>query len=169
MNSTNDEFQRLKHTLVIDFGRNKLAPSSFGRVRSGAVQRWGRGARALWPHQAVGQGDTLLVTAHGMYPEPARHPQWVLSLAGFVAGLVQQQPVGRLLPDGRQRMRVLPLLNVGLPLAAAVPQLASGVPRAYLRVLVFNQDSTLVDTHTRQLTSAALGNYEPLSLNIVVP
>jgi len=145
----------------------------FARTGGGAAQLNAGGVAPvpLGPIKqlAVGKGDTLLVTAHGMYPEAVRHPHWALSLAGFVAGLVQQQPVGPLPPDGRQRGRVLPLLNVGLPLATAVPQLAGGVPRAYLRVLVFDQDSTLVDTHTRQLTEAALGNYEPLSLNIVVP
>ena len=37
------------------------------------------------------------------------------------------------------------------------------MPKAYLRVLSFNEDSVLVDQRTIQLTAAALGNYETLS------
>jgi len=61
------------------------------------------------------------------------------------------------------------LLNLGLPLATAVPQLAGagGVPRAYLRVLVFNENSVLHATHTQQLTSAAPGDF--LVINTVGP
>jgi len=43
------------------------------------------------------------------------------------------------------------------------------VPRAYLRVLVFNEDSVLQATHTQQLTSAAQGDYRPLSLEVLLP
>ena len=52
---------------------------------------------------------------------------------------------------------------------AAIPQLAGGVPQAYLRVLVFNRDSALVDQQSQQLTKAAAGNYEQLSLRLVLP
>ena len=45
----------------------------------------------------------------------------------------------------------------------ALNQLPGGVPKAYLRVLSFNQDSVLVDQRRVQLTAAALGNYETLS------
>ena len=59
----------------------------------------------------------------------------------------------------------LPLLQVGLSSASllALNQLPGGVPKAYLRVLSFTQDSVLVDQRTVQLTAAALGNYETLS------
>ena len=45
----------------------------------------------------------------------------------------------------------------------ALNQLPGGVPKGYLRVLSFNEDSVLVDQRTVQLTAAALGNYETLS------
>jgi hypothetical protein len=50
-----------------------------------------------------------------------------------------------------------------------IPQLSGGVPKGYVRVLVFNADSALVSQQTQQLTSAALNNYEPLRLRVVVP
>ena len=52
---------------------------------------------------------------------------------------------------------------------ASIPQLSGGVPPAYLRVLVFNRDSALVDQQSQQLTKAAAGNYEQLSLRLVLP
>ena len=51
----------------------------------------------------------------------------------------------------------------------AIPQLSGGVPQAYVRVLVFNRDSALVDQLSQQLTKAAQGNYEPLRLQVVLP
>ena len=45
----------------------------------------------------------------------------------------------------------------------ALNQLPGGVPKAYLRVLSFNQDSVLIDQRTIQLTAAALNNYQTLS------
>ena len=45
---------------------------------------------------------------------------------------------------------------------AALAQVGGGVPKGYLRVLVFNEDSALVDQRTVQLSAAALGNYETL-------
>jgi RHS repeat-associated protein len=54
---------------------------------------------------------------------------------------------------------------VGLNAATltAVSQLSNGVPKGYLRVLVFNQDSVLVDQRKLQLTQDALGHYQVLS------
>ncbi|RIY04618.1 RHS repeat-associated core domain-containing protein, partial [Hymenobacter rubripertinctus] len=73
-------------------------------------------------------------------------------------------------PDGSSRkVRILPLLSVGLGLVPAVQQLSGGVPRAYVRVLVYNADSALVDSQTRQLTQVAQGGYEALSLRVFVP
>ena len=50
-----------------------------------------------------------------------------------------------------------------------ISQLGGGVPKGYVRVLVFNADSALVSQQTQQLTAAALNNYEPLRLRVVVP
>ena len=70
--------------------------------------------------------------------------------------------------DGHRRPGLQPLLNIGLPLAGVVPQLAGGVPRAYMRVLVFNKDSVLTGTHTQQLTQAALGPYDTLQISLPI-
>jgi RHS repeat-associated protein len=50
-----------------------------------------------------------------------------------------------------------------------LPQLSGGVPKGYLRLLVFNADSALVGQQVQQLSSAALGNYERLRLRVLVP
>lgn len=43
------------------------------------------------------------------------------------------------------------------------------VPQGYARVLLYNQDSVLVNTYTEQLSEAALNHYEPLRIRVVVP
>ena len=50
----------------------------------------------------------------------------------------------------------------------ALHQLPGGVPKGYLRVLSFNEDSVLVDQRTVQLSAAALNNYEPLQTGPLV-
>ena len=64
----------------------------------------------------------------------------------------------------------LPLLQVVLRSATllALHQLPGGVPKGYLRVLSFNEDSVLVDQRTVQLSAAALGNYETLATGPLV-
>jgi RHS repeat-associated protein len=111
----------------------------------------------------VQKGDTLRVLAPGLYPQKVSNSSFAFSLASFVASLVQPAPAGS--PSGvdGSRRGGLPLLQLGLGAGvAALPQLSGGVPKGYLRVLVFNQDSALIDQRTLQLTQAALGNYEVL-------
>ena len=111
----------------------------------------------------VQKGDTLFVTAPGRYQQATTNHTF--SLLTFIASLLQPAPAGT--PPGADGSRRggLPLLQVGLSSAAllALNQLPSGVPKAYLRVLSFNQDSVLVDQRTVQLTAAAWNNYETLS------
>jgi RHS repeat-associated protein len=54
-------------------------------------------------------------------------------------------------------------VGLGAATLTALNQLPGGVPKGYLRVLVFNEDSALVDQRTVQLTAAALGHYETLA------
>ncbi|NVO86825.1 RHS repeat-associated core domain-containing protein, partial [Hymenobacter terrestris] len=121
----------------------------------------------------VARGDTVDVVAYGMYQQPAQ-ANWSFTLASFVASLLQPAVGAPAPPDGGRRVRVLPLLSVGLGLVPAVEQLSGGVPKAYLRVLVYNADSVLVAWPTKQLTNAANasvvdGGYEQLSLRVFVP
>ena len=121
---------------------------------------------------AVGQGDTVTVTAYGLYQQPVASTGWAFSLASFVASLVQQQPAAPTPgPDAGagRRPRVLPLLSLGLGLAPALPAFAAGVPHAYLRLLIFDADSALVDTKTVPLSSAARGSYEQLQARVILP
>ncbi|MEJ7659556.1 MAG: RHS repeat-associated core domain-containing protein [Hymenobacter sp.] len=52
---------------------------------------------------------------------------------------------------------------------ASIPQLGGGVPKGYLRVLVFDEDSALVSQQTQQLSQVANGGYEPLTQRVVLP
>jgi len=111
---------------------------------------------------AVQKGDTISVTAPGRYQQATSNSTF--SLLGFIASLLQPAPAGT--PPGADGTRRggLPLLQVGLSSATllALQQLPGGVPKGYLRVLFFTEDSVLVDQRTVQLTAAALNNYEPL-------
>ena len=51
----------------------------------------------------------------------------------------------------------------------AIPQLSGGVPKGYLRVLVFNHDSVLVSQRTRQLRASSLNAYDSLQVRLLVP
>ena len=118
---------------------------------------------------SVGAGDTVTVTAYGLYQQPVKSGSWAFSLAGFLASL-RPTPGSPALESGYyRRSRALPLLSVGLALAPALPVFAAGVPHAYLRVLVYNQDSVLVDSRTVGLSSAAKDNYEQLQQRVIVP
>ena len=119
---------------------------------------------------AVQQGDTITVTAPGYYPQPVQSSSFAFSLAAFVTGLLQQQPAMPTGLDGGGRTRPLPLLNIGV--SAGLPALVSasgGVPKGYVRLLVFDADSNLVSSQTRQLSSTARTGYEPLSVQVIAP
>jgi RHS repeat-associated protein len=119
---------------------------------------------------AVQRGDTVTVTAPGLYPQAVQRSFW-FSLASFLTGLLQPAPGLPAPPDGVRRGG-LPLLQVGVAAGlASVPQLSGGVPKGYVRLLVFDADSNLVSqqTQTQQLSTAALNNYEALRLQVVVP
>ncbi|HEX8350065.1 MAG TPA: RHS repeat-associated core domain-containing protein [Hymenobacter sp.] len=117
---------------------------------------------------AVQQGDTVSITAPGLYPQATQHNFW-FSLASFLTGLLQPAPSLPAPPDALRRGG-LPLLQVGVAAGlASVPQLSGGVPKGYVRLLVFDADSNLVSQQTQQLSAAALNNYESLRLQVVVP
>jgi hypothetical protein len=144
------------------------------RARSGtyAVQLNAGGAapQPLGPllQLAVQKGDTVTVTAPGLYAQKVQRSFW-FSLASFLTGLLQPRPSQPALPDGVRRGG-LPLLQVGVAAGlVSVPQLSGGVPKGYVRLLVFDADSNLISQQTQQLSQAALNNYESLRLQVVVP
>jgi RHS repeat-associated protein len=112
----------------------------------------------------VQKGDTLRVSAPGRYQQAVQSHSFAFSLASFVASLLQPAPAGAPPRADGSRRGGLPLLQVGLNAGslAALTQPSNGVPKGYLRVLVFNQDSVLVAQRTVQLSQAALNNYEVL-------
>ena len=115
------------------------------------------------------QGDTVTVTAYGMYTQAVQH-NFLFTLASFLANLLHPAPGAPVGLDPTHGRQGLPLLQVGVAAGlSSLPQLGGGVPKGYLRVLVFNADSALVGQHSQQLSSAALNSYQPLRLQVVVP
>ena len=113
------------------------------------------------------KGDTVTVSAPGYYPHPVPNSSFAFSLASFVAGLLQPPPGA---PRGDGRRRGLPLLSIGI--SAALPGLVpvgGGVPKGYVRLLVFDADSTLVGSQTQQLSPAARAGYESLQVQVIAP
>ena len=118
---------------------------------------------------AVQKGDVVTVTAPGLYPQPVQR-SFLFSLGAFLANLVQPAAPAPAGTEAGHSRRGLPLLHLGV--AAGLPalaQLGGGVPKGYLRVLVFDRDSALVSQQIRQLSSAALNNYESLRLQVLLP
>jgi hypothetical protein len=117
----------------------------------------------------VQKGDTVTVNAPGLYPQAVQWNFW-FSLASFISGILHPANGSSVGPDPTRGRAGLPLLQIGVVAGlTTIPQLSGGVPKGYVRVLVFNADSALVSQQTQQLTSAALNNYEPLRLRVVVP
>ena len=118
---------------------------------------------------AVQAGDTITVTAPGLYQKPVASSGFWFSLGSFLAGLFQH-PANTPAPDPSRGRKGLPLLQVGVATGlTSLPQLSGGVPKGYVRLLVFGPDSALISQQTQQLSTAALNSYEPLRLRAVVP
>ncbi|WP_167856469.1 DUF6443 domain-containing protein [Hymenobacter metallicola] len=116
----------------------------------------------------VQKGDTIRVTAAGMYHQEVRSTNFTFSLLSFVANLLQQQPKVSSGAETAPKLRPLPFLGLSLSLLPALQQHAR-VPKGYVRLLAFNKDSVLVHNQTQQLTSAAHGHYETLHTKFVAP
>ncbi|MGI4733612.1 MAG: leucine-rich repeat domain-containing protein [Janthinobacterium lividum] len=117
----------------------------------------------------VQKGDVVQVSAPGMYPQAPSSSNFFFSLASFVAGLLQPPATGSPARLESSKRGGLPLLQVGLSLGLTqVAQLSPSVPKGYLRVLIFNRDSVLVRQHLKQLSAAALHNYEELTDTVQV-
>jgi RHS repeat-associated protein len=148
-------------------------PTPYARTNGWAAQLNAGGAKPqpLGPLTQLGvqKNDTVSVTAYGLYPRAQTQSFW-FSFVTFLANLVGQQPpqptgVGA---DPSRGRRNLPLLQVGVTTGlASLTQLGNGVPKGYLRVLVFNKDSVLVEQYTQQLSTAAHQNYEPLQVQLI--
>jgi RHS repeat-associated protein len=117
----------------------------------------------------VRKGDSLDIEAFGRYLQPSHNPSFGFSTLGFVLSLLQQPPV--VAPnDGRTpRVRPLPFLGVGLAMVPQLVQRGSGVPKGYLRVLVFDKDSTFLTSYTEQLTNRAATEYQRLNITLTAP
>lgn len=116
----------------------------------------------------VQKGDVVTVSAFGFYPQ-VPNQGFFFSLASFLTSLfhpAQPAPVGL---EATKRKN-LPLLQLGLAAGITTFTQTSGVPLGYLRVLVFNKDSVLVQDQTKQVQLSSLANkgYELLSMQVVL-
>ncbi|OUJ69392.1 hypothetical protein BXP70_26510 [Hymenobacter crusticola] len=116
----------------------------------------------------VHKGDVVDVLAPGYAPHPVPNgSSFSFSLLSFVTTLLQQPMVP---PGGEttKKGRSLPFLGLGLGLVPSLVQTGQ-VPKGYVRALIFDQDSALVDSYTQPLTAAALSGYEELRLHVQAP
>jgi RHS repeat-associated protein len=116
----------------------------------------------------VQKGDVLTISAMGFYPQAPDHG-FFFSLASFLTSLfhpAQPAPVGMEVTKRKN----LPLLQLGVAAGLTSLTRTSGVPLGYLRVLVFNKDSVLVQEQTKQVQLSSLANkgYEQLSTQLVL-
>jgi RHS repeat-associated protein len=137
---------------------------------AGPAQRRRGGAATLGPVEATGRAARRHGDGDRPGPVPAGHRAHLLVLAGLVpdrAAAARPQPARP--ARGRAPRRAAPVASRRGRGLASVPQLSGGVPKGYVRLLVFDADSNLVSQQTQQLSQAALNNYESLRLQVVVP
>ena len=125
------------------------------------------GPMKLW---AVQGGDTLRVEALANYTAPANSNFWHFALPTFVAGWLSQ-PAPAANPDGSSTTSSFNWLQVGLAAGLSqLPNFGSGVPHAYLRLLVYKADSTVLADRIVPITATARTSWEPVVLpQLVLP
>lgn len=120
------------------------SPERRGLARSGQyVTKLKAGGNAPQPlgqltQLGVQKDDTVTVQAFGYYAQATQHGL-LFSLASFITNLFRpaQAP-----PPGleAQKRKGFPILQVGVAAGlSSIPQLSGGVPKSYLRLVVFNQ------------------------------
>ncbi|RYU77813.1 DUF6443 domain-containing protein [Hymenobacter persicinus] len=150
--------------------RSRFMAGALARTGSYVARLNAATGQALGPSKilSVHKGDTITVTAHGMYQQYLRTKKLALSLPTIVAGTLLQQPTMQ--PGGEPTRRLRPLPFLGLSLSM-LPTLArtQNIPEGFLRILVYNADSTLVETLNHSLSETAYNNYESLLKRVIAP
>lgn len=119
---------------------------------------------------SVQKGDTVTITAPGYYPQRVSSgSSYVFSLLSYVAQLVKAGPTPAPPGDLNKPLKPLSFLNVSLAVVPALAPVNGGVPKSYVRLLAFNQDSVLISSQTRQLSTLAGTGYEELKLSLIAP
>jgi RHS repeat-associated protein len=122
------------------------------------------GPTRLW---AVQGGDTLRVETYAYSPSVYNYPSWHFVLPTFLAGwLSQPTPTGTPAEAGTRRS--FGWLQVGLAAGLSTPSFSSGVPHAYLRLLVYQADSTVLLDRPVPLTSQSRTGWERLEIPCLV-
>jgi RHS repeat-associated protein len=125
------------------------------------------GPTKLW---AVQGGDTVRVEALANYTAPVSGTSWHFALPTFLAGYLSQ-PTPASNPDGSSTTSSFNWLQVGLAAGLSqLPSFGSGVPHAYLRLLVYKADSTVLADRIVPITVAARTSWEAITLpQLVLP
>jgi len=119
------------------------------------------GPTKLW---AVQGGDTLRVAVAAHYAAAFNSSYWHYALPTFLAGWLSQPTPGSN-PDGSSTRRNFNWLQVGLAAGLSqLPSFGAGVPHGYLRLLVYQADSTVIQDRIVPITSQAQTSWEPLVL-----
>jgi RHS repeat-associated protein len=111
----------------------------------------------------VQRGDSLTMSAFANYqPDSPSGKAW--TLAAFVASLFNQgaePPPGT---EGYRNGRYTPYIGLALAVSVLAQQPEPGVPNAYLKYIVLDQDSTYVYSDVQVISSAAGQSWQELQM-----
>lgn len=128
-----------------------------------------RQGRPIGPRKwlTVQAGDSVYAQVQAHYVREAHPRSFVFSMLGFLANSVTMQAGGEKTAATQKKNGIISYLGLGtgLALAPAVQhKRQKGVPKAYLRVMVYDKDSSFVRSFEQPLTAAARGGWEQLEL-----
>ncbi|MGV3502984.1 MAG: DUF6443 domain-containing protein [Adhaeribacter sp.] len=115
----------------------------------------------------VQRGDSLSMSAFAHYQESTQ-PGKSWTLAAFISSLFH--PAGSPPPgtEGYRSGKYTPYIGLALAASAAALQPEPGVPNAYLKYIVLNQDSQYIASEVKVISSAAGQSWQELKLHYKV-
>jgi RHS repeat-associated protein len=150
-------FENIAETRHLDRGRSRTG-SHAALLNAGRNQPVGPSRRV-----SLQQGDSLQVEVYGMF-ETVKEQDLTFNLLSWLAAsatVTTANPVGE---SKAKSNKYLPYLGVGLALAPQIIQKEKGIPKAYLRYIVYDSDSNYVTSGYQSLGSEGKNNWEKLAL-----
>ncbi|MBB6609985.1 hypothetical protein H7F15_02955 [Pontibacter sp. Tf4] len=108
------------------------------------------------------KGDSLKVEAYGLY-ETVKEQDMTFSLLSWLAASAMIT-TGQVAEGKGKQNKYLPYLGMALAMAPKIIQKEKGVPKAYLRYIVYDSDSNYVTSGYQALGRNGKGNWEKLEL-----
>jgi RHS repeat-associated protein len=115
----------------------------------------------------VQRGDSLTMLAFASYPVSSQ-PGKTWALAAFVSSLFNSTAPPPPGTEGYRNGRFTPYIGLALGASIAALQSEEGVPNAYLKYIVLDQDSQYVYSDVQVINSAAGQNWQELKLHYKV-